>query len=231
MILGPIKLFLRLLADPRLAVVIYFAVTFVQIWLTSHEHSTKDADAILVFGTAEDNGKPSAELTARLTEALTLYRDHRAAWVVVTGGKQKGDVYTEAGVSAGWLEARGVPARRIIQGAGVDTWQNVASVVAKLYTHHLSSVLCVTDPFHEYRAMAIASGEGLTPYPEPVTHSPTSGGSLWWYYLRETVEVGDRADRRLRHAVVVDDERPVGHVAPRWPVGRRVSCPGPSGVV
>ncbi|HEV2427343.1 MAG TPA: YdcF family protein [Acidimicrobiales bacterium] len=189
MILGPLKLFLRLLAAVVGAVVIYFFVGFLQIWMTSHEHSKRDADAILVFGTAEDNGKPSAELKARLTEALTLYQHHRAPWVVVTGGKQKGDVYTEAGVSARWLEARGVPADRIIKGAGVDTWQNVASVVAKLYPHHIVSVLCVTDPFHEYRAMAIASGEGLTPYPEPVSHSPASSGSIW-YYFRESIAVG-----------------------------------------
>lgn len=186
--LGPLKLFLRLASAVVGAIVIYFFVGFLQIWMTSHDHSRENADAILVFGTAEDNGRPSPELKARLELALTLYQHHRAPWVVVTGGKQKGDRYTEAGVSASWLEARGVPASKVIEGAGVDTWQNVASVAAQLYAHHIVSVLCVTDPFHEYRAMSIASGEGLTPYPVPVSHSP-SGGSVW-YYFRETIAVG-----------------------------------------
>ena len=78
----------------------------------------------------------------------------------------------------------------MIVGSGNDTWQNVASVVAAMRAHHLVTVLCVTDPFHEYRAMAISSDQGLSPFPAPVAHAPSSGGSLWWYYVRETVAVG-----------------------------------------
>ncbi len=190
MILGPLRLFLRLLTLVVSVIVIYFAVGFVQIWLTGREHSKADTQAILVFGTTEDNGTASPELAARLNAALGLYRHHRAPWVVVTGGKLSGDTHTEAGVSATYLESRGVPASRVIVGSGNDTWQNVASVVAAMRAHHLVTVLCVTDPFHEYRAMAISSDQGLSPFPAPVAHAPSSGGSLWWYYVRETVAVG-----------------------------------------
>jgi uncharacterized SAM-binding protein YcdF (DUF218 family) len=189
-ILGPLKLFLRLVSLIMSVVIIYFAAGFVQIWLTGREHSTAHAQVILVFGTTENDGQPSAELAARLDDALALYRHHRAPWIVVTGGKLAGDTHTEAGVSAAYLEARGVPASRIIVGSGRDTWQNVASVVAAMRRNHLATELSVTDPFHEYRAMAIASDQGLTPYPAPVNHAPSSGGSLWWYYVRETVAVG-----------------------------------------
>ena len=48
----------------------------------------------------------------------------------------------------------------------------------------------VTDPFHEYRAMAISSAQGLMPYPSPVRDSPTIKHQLWRYYLKETLEVG-----------------------------------------
>ncbi|MDE3064288.1 MAG: YdcF family protein [Acidobacteriota bacterium] len=190
MILGPFRFFLRLASLVVSAILLYLAVGFVQIWHTGTEHSTADAQAILVFGTTEDNGKPSPELTARLDTALALYREHRAPWVVVTGGKLAGDRYSEAGVSAAYLETRGVPADHVIIGSGRDTWQNVSSVLGAMKRHHLTTVLCVTDPFHEYRAMAISSSQGLTPYPAPVSHSPSSRGSLWWYYLRETFAVG-----------------------------------------
>lgn len=190
MIVGPLKLFLSLVSLVMSVVIIYFAVGFVQIWHTGREHSTAHAQAILVFGTTEKDGQPSAELAARLNDALALYRHHRAPWIVVTGGKVAGDTHTEAGVSAAYLEARGVPSSAIIVGSGRDTWQNVASVVAAMRRNHLTTVLSVTDPFHEYRAMAIASDQGLTPYPAPVDHAPSSGGSLWWYYVRETVAVG-----------------------------------------
>lgn len=190
MIFGPIKLIMKIISTIMTVVVIYFAVTFVQIWLTGHEHSIASAQAILVFGTTENNGTPSPELRARLDDALTLYRGHRAPWVVVTGGNQPGDAFTEAGVSATYLEQHGVPASRILVGGGSDTWQNVSSVIGAMRAHHLVTVLTVTDPFHEYRAMANASAQGLSPQPVPVANSPTVKHSLWKFYLKETLAVG-----------------------------------------
>ena len=190
MIFGPFNLVLRIISAVVSAVLLYFFITFLQVWLTGQNHATQSAQAILVFGTTEDNGTPSPELQARLNQALLLYQEHRAPWVVVTGGNKPGDVYTEAGVSAAYLEQHGVPKGAILRGAGSDTWQNVASVIGQMKSHHLTSVLCVTDPFHEDRAMAIASGQGLTTYPSPVPNSPTVKVGLWKYYLKETLEVG-----------------------------------------
>lgn len=170
--------------------VLYFGATFVQIWLRGHEHSTASAQAILVFGTTEDNGTPSPELRARLNQALTVYRAGRAPWIAVTGGRRPGDVYTEAGVSATYLVSHDVTPSRILIGGGSDTWQNVKSVLPQLKRHGITSVITVTDPFHEYRAMAIASAQGLTPYPSPVRDSPTIKHQLWRFYLKETLAVG-----------------------------------------
>jgi uncharacterized SAM-binding protein YcdF (DUF218 family) len=189
-IFGPFKLILRIVSALISIVIIYFAVTFVQIWLTGHEHSTRHAQAILVFGTTEDNGTPSPELRARLDQALVLWHKGRAPWIAVTGGKRPGDQFTEAGVSAAYLEGKGVPASKILVGAGTNTWQNVATVLPKLKSHHIKTVLTVTDPFHEDRAMAISSSQGLTPFPSPVRNSPTVKHSLWKYYAKETFEVG-----------------------------------------
>jgi len=95
LIFGPFKLVLRIISLVLSMVVLYFSVTFVQIWLTGHEHSNAKAQAILVFGTTEDNGVPSPELKARLNHALHLYREHRAPLMVVTGGNRPGDSFTE----------------------------------------------------------------------------------------------------------------------------------------
>jgi uncharacterized SAM-binding protein YcdF (DUF218 family) len=54
----------------------------------------------------------------------------------------------------------------------------------------LRTVLTVTDPFHEYRAMAISSTQGLSPSPDPVENSPTIKHQLWRFYLKETLDVG-----------------------------------------
>jgi uncharacterized SAM-binding protein YcdF (DUF218 family) len=189
-IFGPIKLVLRLASLLLTVLILYFAVTFVQIWWRGHEHSSASAQAILVFGTTEDNGIASPELKVRLNQALSLYKQGRAPWIVVTGGNLPGDVYTEAGVSATYLEHHGVAASHIVKGAGNDTWQNVQTVIKKLKKRNIHTVITVTDPFHEFRAMAIASAQGLQPYPSPVPDSPTIKHQLWRYYLKETLAVG-----------------------------------------
>lgn len=190
MIFGPFKLVLKIVSAILSLIVIYFAVTFVQIWMTGHEHSSNHAQAILVFGTTEDNGTPSPELQARLDQALVLWHEDRAPWIAVTGGKRPGDQFTEAGASAMYLENHGVPAAKILKGSGTNTWQNVTTVLPKLTSHGIKTVLTVTDPFHEDRAMAISSSQGLVPYPSPVRNSPTVKHSLWKFYAKETFEVG-----------------------------------------
>jgi uncharacterized SAM-binding protein YcdF (DUF218 family) len=106
----------------------------------------------------------------------------------VTGYRQPGDVYTEAQVEAYWLMARGVPKSRIIFGAGMDTWQNVSSVVPMMRRHRLTTVLTVTDPFHEYRAMAICAAQGLHPLPAP-DRSWIAHSLAWKFYAKEALDV------------------------------------------
>lgn len=188
--LFPFKLIIKIISMVMSLIVAYFAITLVQVWLTGQQHSTANAQAILVLGAAEYNGTPSADLAARLNEAYTLYEAGRSPLIAVTGGNLPGDVFTEAGVSAAYLRYRGVPARAIIQGSGSDTYQNISSVSLQLKAHGVQSVLVVTDPFHEDRSMAVVSTFGFTPYPSPTTSSPIQGWAQLPYYLRETVAVG-----------------------------------------
>lgn len=190
LIFAPLRIAFKVVSALVTLVVLYFLFTFGQIYLTSRTHTTAPAQAIVVFGTTENNGTPSAVLQARLDEALVVYHAHRAPWVAVTGGKRPGDRFTEAEVSATYLEQHGVPAQRIIQGGGDDTWQNVASVSGLLKARGLVNVITVTDPFHEFRAMAICSAQGLHPISSPVTSSTSIKSSLWRYYLKETLAVG-----------------------------------------
>jgi len=52
-----------------------------------------------------------------------------------------------------------------------------------------TTVLIVTDPFHEARSLAIATDVGLHPYPTPAQHSPITGASTIPYYAKETIGV------------------------------------------
>src|SRR5512132_2711990 len=71
-------------------------VTFVQVWWAARQDDTRRSDAIVVLGAAQYNGTPSPVFKARLDHAADLYREHVAPLIVVTGGKQTGDMFTEA---------------------------------------------------------------------------------------------------------------------------------------
>ncbi len=190
LLVRPVRWALRLAALLVIAVAVYFGVTLVQVWLTSKQYAPRPADAIVVMGAAQYNGVPSPDLQARLDEALSLYREGYAPLIVVTGSKQKGDVYTEAQAGARYLEAHGVPAHANVQAGGNDSWSNLTDAAAQLKGRGVHSVLMVTDPFHEDRSMAIASTLGFQPYATPTHTSPISGLASAPYFVKEGLGVG-----------------------------------------
>jgi uncharacterized SAM-binding protein YcdF (DUF218 family) len=125
-----------------------------------------------------------------LDEALILYRDGFAPVIVVTGYKEVGDQFTEAEAGARYLEQHGVPTSAVVEAAGTDSYQNLSDADAFLRAHADDTVLIATDPFHEDRSMAIASGLGLTPFPTPTRTSPINGVSTVPYFLKEAIAVG-----------------------------------------
>jgi uncharacterized SAM-binding protein YcdF (DUF218 family) len=186
----PIRWGIRLVLLVVTGLVVYFAVTLVQVWLTSLQYSPRPAGAIVVMGAAQYNGVPSPDLQARLDEALILFRLHDAHLVAVTGNKERGDHYTEAESGAAYLEQHGVPAADIVEAGGDDSWGNLSQLAPELRARRVRTVLMVTDPFHEDRSMAIASSLGFRPSPTPTHTSPIEGLSTVPYFLKEALGVG-----------------------------------------
>ena len=189
MLLAPVRLGIKVVGILVAAVLVYLAVTLVQIWLTSRDNDPRPAAAIVVMGAAQYDGVPSPDLAARLDEALRLYQDRLAPLIVVTGGKEKGDQFTEAQAGERYLAARGVPSSEVVEVGGSDSYENISLAAAALEHRHDRSVLIATDPFHEDRSLAIATSVGLVAAPTPTRSSPISGWGVVPHYLREGVAV------------------------------------------
>lgn len=168
----------------------YGAVTFFQVWSAARRDQARPAEAIVVFGAAQYDGRPSPVLKARLDHAVGLYRRKLAPVIVVTGGSQPGDRVTEATASANYLLSRGVPDRDVLREvSGGSSWQSLAAVAAFLDERNINEVLLVSDPFHSYRIRAMADELGLQARTSPTRTSPISGLSEAQYMARETVAV------------------------------------------
>lgn len=190
MLFWPVRWALRIALLLAAAIFLYFAVTLVQVWLTSRQYEPRQAGAILVMGAAQYNCRPSPDLQARLDQALTLYRQGYSHLVMVTGNKEPGDRCTEAESGAQYLASKGVPAGDILEAGGDTTYENIQQAAPELAQHGVKVVLVTTDPFHEDRSMAIASSFALSPSPTPTQSSPITGWSTVPYFLKEGVGVG-----------------------------------------
>ena len=172
------------------AVVLYLGVTFVQVWRAARADQARPADAIVVFGTAQYNGVPSPVLAARLDHAIELYKKDLAPVIVVTGGNQPGDQFTEATASANYLIQRGIPDEDVLREvSGTSSWQSLAAAANFLDDRQITDVLLVSDPFHSLRIRAMASELGLEAHASPTKTSPIRGLTEARYMARETVAV------------------------------------------
>lgn len=181
----------RLVALALVGTIAYLGVTLVQVWLASRRDGAQRADAIVVLGAAQYNGRPSPVLAARLDHAASLYERGFADVIVVTGGRQPGDRFTEATASAKYLARRGVPDRSIMREVqGRSTWESLSSAARFLAREGRVHVVVVTDPFHAARAGAIADEVGLDAAVSPTRSSPIGGAEEMVHILKETLAVG-----------------------------------------
>lgn len=172
---------------PLLGAALVFA-----IYRQARTDQIRPVDAIVVLGTTQYNGRPSPTLRARLDRALEVYQEGVAPLVVVTGGKQAGDQFTEAEAGRDYLVERGVPESAILlENAGSDSWESMRGVDALLERRGLARVLLVSDGFHLFRLKLMARELGLAAYATAATDSPIrrGGPAEFNYAVREAAGV------------------------------------------
>lgn len=159
----------------------------VRIVQFAHTDQTAPADAIVVLGAAQYNGRPSTVFRARLDHALELYRRGVAAHVVTIGGGQPGDATTEGQAGRRYLASAGVPASALVAvPTGADTLLSLRAADAVLRDRGWISVVLVSDPWHLARSRMMARDLGLSVQVSPVTSGPSTERSVEArYILRE----------------------------------------------
>ncbi len=192
----------------------YYLVTFFQVWRAARSSDDRRSQAIIVLGAAQYNGRPSADFKARLDHAADLYDRHVAPLVVVTGGRQPGDRFTESSTGAQYLHGRGVPDTSIQrESTSRNSVESLAAAARFLRPQRVTRVVLVSDPFHSLRIQLIAGEVGLDAVTSPTQTSPIRGLSEWGRFASEAFGVAfgrifgfgtlSRASTRVRSAAVI----------------------------
>ncbi len=152
----------RILLIVLAVVIAYPAFLAFRIWQQSRVDEVRRADAIVVLGAAQYDGEPSPVFEARLDQAEYLYSEDLAPRIVVTGGKQEGDRFSESEVGREYLVTQGVPDEVILsEDEGTTTLESLTNVHEMAADNDIDTVLLVSDPLHSERIKAISTDLGF----------------------------------------------------------------------
>jgi len=183
-VFGCIAVFLSL-------IIAYFAISLLQVWMTGRSHHDGQVDAIVVMGAAQYDGRPSPQLQARLDHVVELWNEGIAPTIIVTGGNQPGDRFTEAESSTNYLVKNGVPESVIIgEDSGRSSWESLQNVAELARDRGIGTIVLVSDPYHSLRIRLMAEELGFRAYTSSTSTSPVHGWNNFTRHLEEAAGVG-----------------------------------------
>lgn len=158
-----------------------------QVWRAANNPVVRQADVIVILGTAQLNGKPGEALEARLVEAKRIFDLGYAPTIITVGAGAPGDRTTEAASGKYWLRTNGISSRKITAvEEGRDTLSSTKAYAAVMKKRYVSDVIIVTDPFHCARSIKMANDQGVLATCSPVQTGPnTIDNSGYRYLIRE----------------------------------------------
>lgn len=144
-----------------------------RVWWDARGEDHRASDAIIVLGAAQYNGRPSPVLEARLRKARELWRADVAPVIVTVGGGARGDATTEAAAGREWLAANDVASEAVVAVAVGDNTQTSLDAVWEVFDERgWESAVLVTDPWHTFRAKAMARSVGIDAVSAPARSGP-----------------------------------------------------------
>jgi uncharacterized SAM-binding protein YcdF (DUF218 family) len=183
------RLWLALFAWLIVGAFAIWATTILLILYTGARPTIREADAILVLGAAQYNGRPSPVFQARLDHAIGLFHKGLARKMVFTGGVGAGDTVSEGEVARRYAIKHDVPSSAImVEREGLTSAESVAAAAFLMREKGLHSALVVSDSYHMLRLELLARRAGIRPYRAPAA-SPIDSvrRQRVRYVLRESV--------------------------------------------
>jgi uncharacterized SAM-binding protein YcdF (DUF218 family) len=158
----------RVLLIATLVLAAYLIFISSQIVAESAKQDLHPADAIVVFGAAQYDGRPSPVFRARLDHAFALFQQHLAPVVLTTGGSGSDPSFSEGGVGHDYLVHRGIPESSVIaETQGSDTAESAKRLAVIMRENHMQSCIAVSDAYHVFRIRNLLEHEGMRVYVSP----------------------------------------------------------------
>jgi uncharacterized SAM-binding protein YcdF (DUF218 family) len=163
----------KILIFSALALALVGGYATFRVWAQGERDDRRPADAIVVLGAAQYDGRPSPRFAARLDHAVELYRAGIAPRLILTGGKASGDRTTEAASARAYAMRHGVPREAILMDEeSRTTLESIRAVGDLLRGNDLDDAIFVSDRPHMLRVLRMAADDGIDAWGSPTSTSP-----------------------------------------------------------
>lgn len=134
------KFAFKFLAFLLLVVLVIPTWALAKTWYTANNETIRKADAIVVMGAAQLDGRPGEVLTARLKETARIYNNNFAPKIYTLGAGAPGDRFTEARAGRNWLIKNKIPKSAVIEVPyGRDSFRSIKAFSKKIKSSKMQS--------------------------------------------------------------------------------------------
>lgn len=184
------RLVFRIAAAAFTGLVLLWAASLMLVLVAGARPVLREADAIIVLGAAQYDGRPSPVFRARLDHALMLYHEGFAPRLIFTGGVGAGDTVSEGEVGRQYALRQGVPDTVIlVDREGTTSAQSVSAAATLMRAQGLERALLVSDSYHMLRLGLLARRAGIEAFRAPTPSGPIDRAASVRrrYVLRESI--------------------------------------------
>ncbi len=153
-----------------LIVFIYLIINGIAIYQYGYKDEKIKCDAVIVLGASTDLNGVSPVYRERINHGIFLYNNGYADYIILTGGKGKGNDFSDAQKAKEYALLKGIPEDAIlIEEKSRITEENLKFSKEILDSYNLDTCIIISDPLHMKRAMLMAKDYGINAYSSPTT--------------------------------------------------------------
>ena len=151
---------------------IYIICNVISICRYSFVYENESCDVAIVLGAATSGSEVSEVYKQRLNHAMELYQNGYVKYIIVTGGKGKGNRISDAAIAGEYLVSMGLPDEVILEeDTSTITQENLENAKIIMEENGYETAAIVSDPLHMKRAMLLAEDSGIVAISSPTKSS------------------------------------------------------------
>lgn len=171
--------YLIIIAVALLVPIIYTITIHSLMQKAINQSPPNEISHMIVLGAKLNGDVMSLSLLYRVREALEYLEDNPDTKVIVSGGQGEDEWITEAEAMARYFIENGIAEARIISEDKSTTTNENFRFSRELIAEEFKEIVVVTNDFHLYRSMVIASRHDFVPYPLAAETPWVVKGKLW----------------------------------------------------